>query len=293
MIKDKKRDKKNNKQIKGSLSIGWIRVIIAITALILYGSSVKYQFTLDDDIFYLKHNSVQKGLSGTPEIFSFGSMEKFDGTTGEQAYRPITLLSFAIEKEMFNNDATSSHFINVLLYILILQILLSLLIRLFPGIHPLISGIIVLLFAAHPLHSEVVASVKSRDELLAGLFGLMAWFYAIPKNANRNPNFKRYIGSVLCFTIALFSKESVITFALIIPLSHYMLLSGSLKNSISKALGYFGVAILFILLRSSIVGTTVAESLFPVHENILNYTKGFAEASATRMEILFYYLKRR
>ena len=147
-----------------------IGVALIIFVLVLYGNTTKYKYTLDDDIFYLKHSSVQKGVSGISEFFSYGSMEKFDGTLVEKPYRPITLLSFAIDKHLFNNKVASSHFINFLLYILILQVLFSLMLRLFPKIHPMLSAAVVLLFAAHPIHTEVVASVKSRDELLAGMF---------------------------------------------------------------------------------------------------------------------------
>ena len=71
------------------------RLIITLLVLVVYLPSVNFEFTLDDDIFYQKHASVQQGLSGIGEFFTYGSMFKFDGTTGVQPYRPITLLSFA------------------------------------------------------------------------------------------------------------------------------------------------------------------------------------------------------
>ena len=77
-----------------------IRISLVLLVLIMYGRSVGFEFTLDDDLFYQKHESVQRGLSGFSEFFSYGSMYKFDGTTGVQPYRPITLLSFSIDKEI-------------------------------------------------------------------------------------------------------------------------------------------------------------------------------------------------
>jgi len=289
--KENKSTKKNKVAGGSGIKTAWIRTILVVFVLMLYGNTTKYEFTLDDDIFYLKHGSVQKGVSGIAEFFSHGSMEKFDGTLGEQPYRPLTLLSFAIEKDLFNNKASSSHFINVLLYILILQVLFGLLLRLFPKIHPIVSAAVVLLFAAHPIHTEVVASVKSRDELLAGLFGLMAWLYALPKQSQEHISLKSLIASLTCFALALFSKESAITFALVIPLSYYMLVNPDLKSAGKKSLSYFSIGILFVLLRMAVIGGTAAESVIPVHENILKNAEGFGEATATRMEILFHYLK--
>ena len=79
----------------------WIRVVLVAAVLIMYGSSVNYEFTIDDNIFYLKHSSVQKGLSGIPETFTYGSLEKYNKMTGLQPYRPVTLSSFAIQKQLF------------------------------------------------------------------------------------------------------------------------------------------------------------------------------------------------
>ncbi len=288
---EKRASKKNKPENNSGNATTWVRVALIIFVLVLYGNTTKYKYTLDDDIFYLKHSSVQKGVSGISEFFSYGSMEKFDGTLGEQPYRPITLLSFAIEKDLFNNKAASSHFINVLLYILILQVLFSLLLRLFPKIHPMLSAAVVLLFAAHPIHTEVVASVKSRDELLAGLFGLLAWFYALPKLKADNVSRKSLSASLMFFALAIFSKESAIAFVLAIPLSYYMLVSSNLKSTLKKGAGFFAIGILFVLIRMSVIGHAETISNTEVHENILKNTQGLGEATATRMEILFHYIK--
>ena len=71
---------------------GLMRLILAVLVVVMYGSSVNYEFTMDDDLFYQKHKSVQMGLAGFNEFFAYGSMNKFDGTTGLQPYRPATLL---------------------------------------------------------------------------------------------------------------------------------------------------------------------------------------------------------
>ena len=79
-------------------NVTWIKALLVLFVFVLYGRTVNYEFTLDDDLFYLKHSSVQKGLGGFSEFFSYGSLNKFDGTEGIQPYRPITLLYFGIQK---------------------------------------------------------------------------------------------------------------------------------------------------------------------------------------------------
>ncbi len=152
---------------------------MVVFVLIIYGSSVKHEFTLDDDVFFTNHKSVQKGIKGTTEIFTHGSLENYDGAKGLQPYRPVMLLSFALEKQFLGNGPAIAHFINVLLYIILVLVLFNLLLKLMPGITTLQAAIITLLFAVHPVHAEVVSSVKSRDELLAALFCLLSFSLAI------------------------------------------------------------------------------------------------------------------
>jgi tetratricopeptide (TPR) repeat protein len=293
MSKDKKvKESISKKPVKSTktLSVVWIKFLLVVSAFILYGNSVKYKFTLDDDLFYVKHKSVQKGFSGFGEIFTLGSLEKFDGTKGVQPYRPVTLVSFALEKQFFKNNPAASHLINVILYAILLIVLFNLLTRLFESFHPLLIMLIVLLFAAHPIHTEVVASVKSRDELLAALFGLLAWQYALIFNREEKNN-SALIISIVYYLLALLSKESAITFLLIIPLSLYMLKNLSLRKSLIAMIPYASVAIVFMIIRTMIVGTTSQASSVAILENVLSGCNGFAQQTATRVEILFYYLK--
>ncbi|MCK5169715.1 MAG: hypothetical protein KAQ75_07545, partial [Bacteroidales bacterium] len=77
-----------------------------------------------------------------------------------------------------------SHFLNVLLYALTALILFILLERLFSNYKPdkwylSIPFVASLLFLAHPIHTEVVANIKGRDEILSLLGALLAMLFAI------------------------------------------------------------------------------------------------------------------
>jgi len=269
----------------------FIRIAITILIFFVYGQTVNFEYTLDDDIFYQKHSSVQKGIEGVGELFNHGSMEKFDGTTGLQPYRPITLLSFAIEKQAFDNNPSKSHLLNVLLYILVIQVLLSILLKLFSEVHVYLITAIVLLFALHPIHTEVVSSVKSRDELLAALFGFLGWLYFIPAVDQTKLNAKHLIYGSIFFTLALLSKESAIAFLVIVPLSLIMLSKIKIKDSLIYSIPLLVFTGLFLFVRNVIVGTESAHRGIGILDNALNGAVGFAQVTATKFEILFYYLK--
>ena len=269
-----------------------IRILLAILAFVVYAQSINFEFTLDDDIFYQKHASVQKGFSGIGEFFTYGSMFKFDGTTGVQPYRPVTLLSFAIDKVLTDNSSAASHFFNLLYYILLLQILYSVLLKLFPNIHDAILGFVVLIYAAHPIHSEVVSSVKSRDELLAALFGFLSWRFFVSKNETKN--YSKYVLSGFFFLAAVMSKESAIAFAALIPLSYFMLIDNNMKSLLIKTIPLVLGTLVFLACRQYAMfnGTGTPHTMgIPKLDNVLAGADGFATLMATKMEVLFYYLK--
>jgi len=268
-----------------------IRTFLAVLVLILYGQSINFEFTLDDDLFYLKHSSVQQGISGLQEFFSYGSLNKFDGTEGLQPYRPITLFVFAIQKTLFDNSPAMAHLMNVLLYILLLQILFSLIKKIFPTLNIYLTCLICILFTTHPIHSEVVASVKSMDELLAAIFAFLSWKFLLPNDQNTKLKPSALVFGLLFFMLALLSKESAIAFLVIIPLAHYMLLQKDLKSTIYMFVSLAFVAGLFLLLRHQILGNGTSKTDSQELENVLNATKNFGENTATKAVILFYYIK--
>ncbi len=269
----------------------WIRIILLAVVFVMYGNSINYEFTIDDNIFYGKHSSVQKGISGIPETFVYGSLEKYNGMTGLQPYRPVTLTSFALQKQLFNNDPVKAHLINVLLYALLVLVLFNLLLKLLPAAHPLVCGIIVLLFAAHPVHTEVVASVKSQDELLSALFAFLALSYAVSLVREEKFSLKYCMISFTFFVLALLSKEGAFAMILIFPLVFWILLSQSIKRSVIYSLPYLAAGLLFLFTRHLVLNGQVQNYQNTVMENVLYSANGFAEITATKMEILFHYLR--
>jgi len=286
------RQKNTIHQTSSSKAKKTFRILIALLSFVIYIQSTGFEFTLDDDIFYQKHASVQQGLSGIGEFFAYGSMFKFDGTTGVQPYRPITLLSFAFDKELTDNSPAASHFFNLVYYLILLQILYSVLLKLLPNVSAAVTGLMVLIYAAHPIHSEVVSSVKSRDELLAALFGFLSWYFFLSKSASKN--YLSYLFSGFFFLMAVMSKESAIAFVALIPLSYFMLIDSNIKSLFIKSIPLAAGAVVFLACRQYAMfnGTGTPHTMgIPKLDNVLAGADGFATLMATKMEVLFYYLK--
>lgn len=294
MSKNKTKPATNKSQAvveKKSPNIFLIRLFLVAVVVMLYGQSINFQFTLDDDLFYLKHKSVQQGMDGVADIFSKGSLNQFDGTTGVQPYRPITLTVFAIQKTLFDNSPSAAHFVNVLLYILVVLVLFGLLKKLFPSFHIYVIALMALLFVVHPIHTEVVSSVKSIDELLAALFGFMAWRFFLNDDTQKN-NSSLFIGlGSLFYFLSLLSKESAIAFLIIIPLSIIMIQQKEMKSSLKALIPLGLMTLVFLIIRHNVIGTSTQSNSLAILENVLNASTSIWQTTATKAVILFHYIR--
>lgn len=188
--------------------------LVFAVAFIVFLNTTGNLYNLDDELVTRNHPLTSQGIKAIPEIIS--SPYYSSGQTAYE-YRPVVLISFAIEQTLFGENPHTSHFINVLLYAFTILLLYKTLHRLFTGYNALVPLLITLLFAVHPLHTEVVASIKNRDELLAFFFVLLSWVWAI--GFIKHQGYKSGVLSVTAFSLAVLSKTSALPFAFIIPLS--------------------------------------------------------------------------
>jgi tetratricopeptide (TPR) repeat protein len=193
----------------------WATWIVFAFSALLYVNTIPNGYNMDDELVTINHRLTSKGWSAIPDILTEPYYKDKLGYSYE--YRPVVLISFAIEHELFGESAQVGHFFNVLLYALLCVLLLKVLSLLLSTYSPLIPFLITILFAAHPIHTEVVASIKNRDELLAVMFGLMAWWSAI-----KMVNSKRWswlVGVFVAYFVSLYAKQSTSVLLLFIPLS--------------------------------------------------------------------------
>lgn len=210
------------------------KILLLLFGLVflIYGNSIKNGYAFDDNYVTVttpehpNNPRIAKGFKGIPEIFRTHYVE-MDQQSFE--YRPLVLASFAVEYQLFGSNAHTSHLINVLLYALTCALLFVILTKLLGrrGLWPPL--LITLLFLVHPLHTEVVANIKCRDELLAFLFGLLSMRFALKAVAARPlPNF---LLSALCFFIAYLSKPTTVLFVVLIPMTLYFFTDVSYKKT--------------------------------------------------------------
>lgn len=285
-----KSKKKSNKQAVSSSSGKGLKYLLIVMVLLVYGKTINYSFVLDDDLLIRNHPGVQSGLSSIPAAFTHGSLEHFVGP-GSRIYRPALISAFTIEHALFGKNAAGFHFISLLLYVLVSMSLYRLIVLLFPRMHPLYAFIIAALYVVHPVHSEVVANVKSQDELLAALGCLLSLRFAVGFMDGNGLDRKSLVFSLLAFTLALFSKESAVAFVAIFPLTFYVVRGQGLLKSLKYSSPFVILSLLYLGARHLAISDMPKGDAVTVMDNILFGAGTLAEHTATRASILFYYIK--
>lgn len=217
---------------------------------------------MDDNLVTQNHPLTSKGLSATKEIFTSNYYK--DAMGNSFGYRPMVHFSFALEKSLFGESAKVSHFVNLIIYLLVLFLFYKLLIRWLGKANEQFALITTLIFAIHPIHSEVVASIKNRDEMLAFLFAIAAGIF-IHKFCTTK---KRLIllGIALFFTLGLLSKKSIFPLVFVFPLAQLFLAKTPIKTVVFSLLALLIPSAIIVgetdLLKSLVVFFVPLLSLF-------------------------------
>src|SRR5207247_1959299 len=93
-----------------------------------------------------------------------------------------------------------SHLVNILLYGLTGFLLYVTFRKLLSDYASIYWFFICLFFIAHPVHTEVVANIKSRDEMLSFFFSIATVFYLA--DHIRNNSFGKLLAALACFFLA-------------------------------------------------------------------------------------------
>lgn len=233
-------------------------IIAFLLGFALYANTIPFDYTLDDKLYITANEFTKKGIDGIHDIWTNDLMTGFFGSKKNLVeggrYRPLSQTTHAIEWQIFGNNPEISHLINVVLYGLIGVLLLSVLKRIFNWNEDRwwwsIPFVATALFLAHPAHTEVGASIKSRDEILSVLFALMAFRSVLVYM--KNGHFLHVILAGFWFFLSILSKESSATFIGVIPLTLIFFPQGSFKRSALSMTGMVAFVGLYLLIRTSV-----------------------------------------
>ena len=246
-------------------------LVVAICSFLQFANTLNHDYAWDDKIVILDNPDVKAGFSGLKEIWH---KQHSDFLHDQIGYRPVVLTSFAIEQEFFPLNPKVGHFMNVAYFSILCLVILLFLTEVIPCKWRFEALLVTLLFLVHPIHVEVVANIKSRDEIFQLTFSLLSilfywkWFEA--------RKWWFLVGAILSFIVAILSRENAIVTVGLIPLTVLFFGNDPLKNGIKRLLPIVGLAavgflIIYLSLGSNVVKTeTVGMGIVYEHPDLAN-----------------------
>ena len=240
--------------------------VVFILAFLLYSNSIPNKYVLDD-FGVLKDNwVVKRGIESIPVILKTPYRYGVNMLT-DDLYRPASLIMFAVEWEISPNNPSLNHFMNVFLYALSCCLLLVLLRKLFDKVNAVFPLIVSLIWLAHPVHTEVVANIKSRDEILSVLFIFITLIFYT--DYLRKKQVLYLVGSVLAYFIAMLSKEGVITMLAVFPLIGWFFTKADLRKIVISSVIMLLPAIGFLIIRKTVLMHYDVPGSISIADNLL------------------------
>ncbi len=266
--------------VKPPKNLGFLAICFVLVFLV-YGHSLFGSFVFDDRSI-VSHQTLFENLNNLPKVASMGYW-----TAEAGLYRPVTLITYSLNYAFFGSGAGSFHLINLILYAFTIYLLFLLIKRIFQ--RKLLAYLTSLLFLVLPIHTEVVANIVGRAEILALFFSLLAFLELLKRRIN-----PWLVG--LWILLAMGSKETAIAALPIAGLIIFCKYHGRLNKkiladylpaivlSISSVLAY-------LLIRFLVLGQYFLASNASLVENPLKFTS-FFKRIVTALQILVLYLKK-
>ena len=238
--------------------IGWGILVIALGAT--YWTSFNQPFHYDD-----VHSIVEN-----PHIRSTGNIidfflrpELFSADEKNAMYRPLVLVTYAVNYAISEYRVWSYHLFNLLVHLLN-TVLVYALIREKAGRN---AGAFwgAFIFALHPIFSEPVNYISSRSESLCALFFLSSFLAYIKVGPQGSRLWAWRTISLLAFVAALLTKSVGIVLPLVLLLYDSLLAPRSIKSYGLKEIverhgPYWAVALAYFIGMSQFVATALVES---------------------------------
>jgi len=241
----------------------WSFWIIPVVAAAVYANTLDAEFTLDD-VPIVQRNPLIRSLENVPALFLTHYWAGKDNPTDRGLYRPFTLTTYALQYAVHGEEATGYHVINVLLHALVCAMIYLFLRQVFEDRQ--VAFVTGLLFAVHPIHTEAVAGIVGRAEILA-LLGVLVCCWSYFRAMERATGWAKWaVVSVVAYALGMASKEGALLAPAYLLLTEWLVpgrryvLSGKQRGLVVFA-AYLLVACIHFLVRAqATVATALHES---------------------------------
>ncbi len=217
-----------------------VYLILALVGLAAYAVILPTQFKTMDDQISIINNPRVHGWDQLDEIFTTSFFH------GNSYYRPMVLVTFLIEHQLFGLNSFFYNLTNVGLHITNAFLAFLILCRIMATRQ--LAFLCALFYLIHPVHWEAVANIPGRSIILCSTFFLAAFvFFQRRLAAERGMGF--LLISLICYLGALLSKESAIVLPGVLAAYVWIFKRQNRIASIVNLWPYALAAMLYLMVR--------------------------------------------
>lgn len=250
------------------------KIFIVVIGFAVYFNAHFNGFVFDDIPQVLKNPWI-KDIRYLPDIF----LENVWGFIGEHSnyYRPLMHVTYMLNYHVFGLIPWGFHLVNVLFHIGGSLLVYLVVLQLLNKNHERATGMQItpalaaaLLFATHPIHTEVVTAIMGVPDVAFTFFFLLSFYLYIRLDGRPHDGYTSYALSIIFFFIALLFKEPAIILIVVIAAHDYLLASERPRslNFTVRYMPYIAMVAIYMMLRILSIGNVTAMRR---HEELSTY----------------------
>ena len=265
-------------------------VVLLTLSFVIYAPSLSGDFIIDD-IPQVRDNPYIRDISSIPRYFTKGLWENSAlEITTEKRYLPMTLLPMLLNHKLWGSNPFGYHLFLLLLHLANVFLVYALIRKITSG-SAIAATVGAAMFALHPSKVGSVAWIIGGVEPLVAFFLLCAMLAHL-SYANSQKNYRQWrylVFSLVCFQLALWSKEVAVAFPLIVA-AHDLIY----RKKIDWLTGFLQIMIVavYMVARSLVLGGAgVAEGIdFSQISRAIDFALGYSGMLMFPFNIPFYIL---
>jgi len=271
----------------------WLRNNLGLIALLfvsflIYLPSLSGDFVIDD-VLFIKDNPYIRDFSHITRFFTKGVFANSALEIETQSiYRPMNLVPILLNYQVWGKNPVGYHIFLLLLHLINTCLVYAVIRKLVAG-SAMSATMGAAMFALHPTRVESVAWINGGVDPLVTFFllGALLTHRSFVDSAHNKKEWRYLVLSLLCFQLALWSKEVAIVFPLIV-VAHDLIY----KKKINLPMAFLHAAVIagYLITRSRVLGdigklNTIAASQF---SRGIDFALGYSELLVLPAQIPFY-----
>ncbi len=248
---------------------------------------------LQDDHPIVENNPLLNSLAGLPQLLGRAYWAVGDRPLPD-LWRPVTMLSFALNRAIGGPGALGYRLVNLLLHAAVALLVLALARRLFarrtaPAPGGMVAALVdpaaaaALLFAVHAVHTEVLGFVVGRAELLATAGALLCVLLFLRGRDRQAGGAPLFALSIACFALGFLAKENAVVAPALALLADLLIVRRRPAWRVHLASG--ATLAILLLARHMVIGRIGSEGLVHFVDNPIAHLP-FAAGRRAAVEVL-------